>query len=72
MIKRWGRTITLIGILSLAAYFAPVDFLVDKSWFLLGGIGFTALGLLIKRRNRIKKARKRMTRRFRRDRVGND
>jgi LPXTG-motif cell wall-anchored protein len=67
MVKKLGNFCLLIGFLCLVIFFTSSSFLVDQAWFLLGGLGFTSLGLLLKRRKNIKKARKRRLRRSRRE-----
>ena len=58
MARKLGNFFTLIGILGLGVFFSSSAFLVDPAWFFLGGIGFTALGLLLKRRKKLRSARK--------------
>ena len=66
MIKKLGNYSLLIGLLCLVIFFSSSTFLVDEAWFLVGGIGLTALGLLIKRRRKMKRGRKNTIRRKRR------
>ena len=58
MIKKLGNYSLLIGFFCLLIFFSSSAFLVDQAWFLLGGIGFIALGLLISRRRKLKSDRK--------------
>jgi hypothetical protein len=53
MIKKLGNYSLVIGLLCQVIFFSSSTFLVDQAWFLLGGIGFIALGLLIKRRGKL-------------------
>ena len=55
MAKKLGNFSLLFGTLCLVIFFTSSAFLVDPTWFLVGGIGLVALGLLIKRRNKLKK-----------------
>ncbi len=57
MIKKLGNCSLVIGLACQVIYFSSSAFLVDEDRFLLGGIGFIALGLLIKRLGRRKKDR---------------
>lgn len=66
MIKKLGNFFLLIGLLSLVVFFTSNTFMLDAGWFFLGGLGFTTLGLLLKRGRRVKKERR--GKRHRRDR----
>jgi hypothetical protein len=71
--KRLGNICVLVGLFCLLVFFFSSAFLVDQAWFLMGGIGFTALGLLLKRRNKLKRDRRwKLKRAQRRDRRGDD
>lgn len=72
MVKRLGNFFLLIGLLCLALFFSSSAFLVDQAWFLLGGIGLTALGLLIKRRKKLTKKSRRVKRARNKDWEGDD
>jgi hypothetical protein len=63
MIKRLGNFFLLIGLLCLVVFFTSNTFILDASWFFLGGLGLTTLGLLLKRGKRNKKDRRREKRR---------
>ena len=67
MKKRLGNFFTLIGLISLVIFFTSSAVVLDAGWFLLGGIGFTSLGLLIRRRALSRRDRKKKKRRKRRD-----
>lgn len=58
MIARLGRILLLAGLLCLALFFTSNTFLVDEGWFLLGGIGCTALGLLLRRGRKSRRKRR--------------
>ena len=73
MVKRLGNFCLLIGLVCLVIFFSSSSFLVDQTWFLLGGIGFTSLGLFLKRRKKRRKdRRKKLKRAQRRDRREDD
>ncbi len=58
MIKKLGNFFLLIGLLSLVVFFTSNTFMLDAAWFFLGGLGFTTLGLLLKRGRRNRKDRR--------------
>jgi LPXTG-motif cell wall-anchored protein len=68
MIKKLGNFSLLFGAFSLVTFFTSSAFLVDPVWFLIGGIGFLALGLLIKRRRKLKRDRRGILRMRRKER----
>ena len=63
MIKKLGNFFLLIGLLGLVVFFTSNTFMFDAGWFFLGGLGFTTLGLLLKRGRRDRKDRRGMRRR---------
>ena len=65
MVKKLGNFFLLTGLLCLVIFFSSSSFLVDQAWFLVGGLGLTSLGLLLKRRKKIKKDRRRKLKRSR-------
>lgn len=72
MIKKLGSFFLLIGLLSLVVFFTSNTFMLDAGWFFLGGLGFTTVGLLLKRGRREKKDRRRKKRRRGRERWEED
>ena len=66
MVKKLGNFCLLTGLLCLVIFFSYSSFMVDQAWFLVGGLGLTSLGLLLKRRKKIKKDRRRKLKRSRR------
>jgi hypothetical protein len=69
MAKKLGNFFALSGILCLVIFFSSSAFIVDQVWFLLGGLGFTSLGLLLRRRKKLKRKRKRRLKRRKREEV---
>ncbi len=67
MKKRLGNFFVLIGLISLVIFFTSSAIILDAGWFLLGGIGFTSLGLLIRRRALSRRDRQKKKRRKRRN-----
>lgn len=57
MIKKLGNYSLVIGLLCQVIFFSSSAFLVDQAWFLVAGIGFITLGVLIKRRGKSKRDR---------------
>ena len=66
MVKKLGNFCLLTGLLCLVIFFSSSSFMVDQAWFLVGGLGLTSLGLLLKRRKKVKKDRRRKLKRSRR------
>lgn len=63
MVKKLGNFWVLVGLVCLVLFFSSSHFLVDQAWFLIGGLGFTSLGLLLKRRSRRKRRRRKKSKR---------
>lgn len=72
MAKKLGNFSLLFGTLCLVIFFTSSAFLVDPTWFLVGGIGLIAMGLLIKRRRKLKKNRGGFLRMRRKERENNN
>ncbi len=68
MIKRLGNFFVLAGLICLVIFFTSSAFLFEDAWFLLGGIGCTSFGLLLRRASHSRRDRqKRKNRRHRRE-----
>ncbi len=66
MIKRLGNFFILAGLICLAIFFTSSAFMFEDAWFLLGGIGFTSFGLLLRRASYPRRERQKRKNRRRR------
>jgi hypothetical protein len=70
MIKRMGNFFVLVGLICFTIFFTSSAFIFEDAWFLLGGIGFTSFGLLLRRASyprRDRQKRKKRKRRWEKD-----
>jgi hypothetical protein len=63
MKKRLGNFLLLVGLICLVIFFTSSAFIIEDAWFFIGGLGFSSLGMLIRRsalprRDRQKKERR--------------
>ncbi len=66
MIRRLGNFFVLAGLICLVIFFTSSAFILDEAWFFLGGVGFAAFGLLLRRASFPRRDRRPKIRRKRR------
>ena len=66
MIKRLGNFFVLAGLICLVIFFTSSAFIFEAAWFLLGGLGFTSFGLLLRKVSYPRKDRQKRKKRGRR------
>ena len=66
MIRRLGNFSILTGLICLVIFFTSSVFIFEDAWFLLAGLGFTSLGLLLRRVSYPRKGRRGTKKRNRR------
>jgi len=66
MKKRLGNFFLLVGLICLVIFFTSSAFIFEDAWFFIGGLGFSSLGMLIRRSAYSRRDRKKKSRRKRR------